>query len=97
MGKKSRCMTRAAREKYLTKLAYDLAEKKLLDGTASSQLIHDLIVAGSQSEQLKQKRMKAEIKLADAKVASIKAAETSKELYEQAMSALKKYQGNMNG
>ena len=41
--------------------------------------------------------MKAEIKLADAKVASIKAAETSKELYEQAMSALKKYQGNMNG
>lgn len=82
-----------AREQQLVASAVDLAEKKILDGTASSQIIVHYLKLGSTSEKLNQEILKKQKELLTAKTDSIKAEAESKELYQQALDAMRKYSG----
>lgn len=75
-------------------LAMKLALKKLEDGTASNQLIIEMIRLGSTESALKKERMEQEIELITAKTDSIKSEKRSEELFADAIAAMKKYRGD---
>ena len=74
----------------LIALAYDRAKEKLLDGTASSQIIMHFLKAGSKRERLENKKLESENDLLLAKKKSL---EDSKEMYEEAIRAFRGYSG----
>lgn len=77
----------------LVSLAVDLAEKKLRDGTASSQIITTLLNYGTEDKKLEREKIRSEIRLRDAKIQEIKSGEEMKELYSNAIEAMRTYQG----
>lgn len=83
----------AARENQLIALAYDEAEKRLLNGTASNTLITQLLKAGSSKERLEKENLKEEVKLKIAKTEAMEAAAHMEESYTKAIEAMRKYQG----
>lgn len=85
--------TPEGRENRLIGLAVDLAEKKLLDGTASSQIISLLLNLATTKAQLELEKMRSDLKVADAKIESMQAQQKSSELYEKAIEAFKRYNG----
>lgn len=85
--------TPEGRENQLINYAFKLAEKKLLDGTASSQLISLLLQWGSTKMRLEMEKLKSDLEVANAKIKQMETQETSKEIYEQAIAAFKSYTG----
>ena len=85
--------TSRGRELQLISLAYDLAEKQLTDGTASAQVISSLIKAGSARENLEQERLASENKLLLARVENLESQRDIKDLYENAITVMRIYQG----
>lgn len=81
------------REGQLVSLAIDLAEKQLLDGTASSQVITHYLKLGTTRERLEQQRLVGENDLLKAKVEAIESGKRVEELYEEALQAMKSYSG----
>lgn len=90
-------LTPEARENQLISLAVDLAEKQLQEGTASSQVITHYLKLGSTRERLEKERLKKENKLLDAKTKSYQSVEELKEIYADALKAMKSYSGNGDG
>lgn len=86
-------LTPEARENQLISLAYDLAEKRLREGTASSQEVTHFLKMGSAREKLEQERIRSENNLAQAKIENMQSQERSEELYKDAMEAFKSYVG----
>jgi len=86
--------TPQARENQLMSLAYDLAEKQLREGTASSQVITHWLKAGSSREALEQERMGEEVKLLKIRAEAIASEKRVEEMYSEAMSAFRSYSGN---
>lgn len=86
-------VTEEGRENQLVSLAIDLAEKQLLAGTASSQVITHYLKLGSTREQLEQERLRRENLLLDSKVEMLASAKRVEELYEQALGAMRLYAG----
>lgn len=86
-------ITPEGQEVRMTQLAIDLAEKQLEEGTASSQIISHYLKLGTEKAKLETEKIKKEISLMDAKIEDIKASQRSKELYENAIEAFKKYSG----
>ena len=86
--------TPEAREKQLVALAVDLAEKKLLDGTASNQIITHYLRLGSTIASLEHKKLEMETELLKAKREALESAERSEQLYREAMEAFKSYSGS---
>ena len=86
-----KALTTEAREMQLTSLAVDLAEKQLLEGTASSQLITHYLKVGSSREQLELERLRAENEMLIAKTKALAAAEDQKVLLENALKAFTEY------
>lgn len=84
-----------ARESQLIALAEDLAEQQLRDGTASSQLITHYLKLGSTRERLEKKLLAEQVELASAKKDNIRAQARQDELYEAAMKAMQRYNGDM--
>lgn len=84
------------RENQLIALAVDLAEKKLLDGTASSQVIAHYLKLGSTRMMLEKEKLKQENALLEAKTSAIKSAEKTEELYQNAIEAMRVYGGGMS-
>ena len=82
-----------SREKQMIALAVDLAEKQLLDGTASSQVITHYLKLGTMKEQLEIKKIEQEIELSKAKTTALANAEEIKELYKDALDAMRRYSG----
>lgn len=82
-----------ARENQLIALAIDEAEKRIRDGTASSQLLSHFLRLGTTRERLEKTKLERETELLTAKTESIKSAARVEELYENAMKALGIYQG----
>ena len=74
-------------------LAVDLAEKQLLEGTASSQVITHFLKLGSSKEKLERERLEEENKLLRAKTEALKSQERIEELYANAISAMRRYSG----
>lgn len=96
LPKRQRPPARTAEEQEdrMISLAYDLAERKLEDGTASSQLITQLIKAGSRREQLEQRNKELENELLIAKTKALESAEQVEKLYAQAIAAMQLYAGD---
>lgn len=87
-------LTPEAREKQMMSLAMDCAEQQLRDGTASSQVICHFLKLASSKEKLEKERLEEENKLLRAKAEAIKSAETSEELYRNAIKAFSRYSGH---
>lgn len=87
-------LTPESRENQMIALAVDLAEKQLLEGTASSQVITHFLKLGSTKERLEKEKLEEENKLLRAKTESIQSAKRVEELYLDAIAAMRKYSGN---
>ena len=87
-------LTPEARENQLISLAVDLAEKQLLEGTASSQVITHYLKLGSSKERIEKEIIEKQKELISAKTDAIKSTETSEKLLKEAISAFRRYSGN---
>lgn len=85
--------TPEGRENQLISRAIDLAEKQLIEGTASSQVITHFLKLASTREKLEQERLQRENLLLSAKVDQIASAKRIEELYETALNAMRTYAG----
>lgn len=82
-----------AREQQMIGYAVDLAEKQLLDGTASSQVITHFLKLGTAKYELEKEKLKQENKMMEAKTKAIESSEEIKVLYENALKAMRGYAG----
>lgn len=82
------------RENQLIALAVDLAEKQLIEGTASSQVIVHYLKLGTQKEKEEVEKLKRENELLIAKKEAYQSAKNVEELYSKAIEAMKSYSGN---
>ena len=80
----------------LIALAHDEAERQILSGTASSQIITQLLKMGTKREELEIEKLKQETNLAGAKVVAMESAARAEELFEKAMDAFRGYQPSMD-
>lgn len=80
-----------AREKQLTNLAYNLAEKQLRDGTASSAVISHFLKQGTKREILEQEILDKQKTLIEAKADSIFKGREAEDLARAAIEAMQKY------
>lgn len=95
MTKKRRpATTPEARENQLISLAVDLAEKQLIEGTATSQVITHYLKLGSTKEKLEKDILKKQRDLLEAKTEALKSAKRVEELYADALNAMRHYSGN---
>lgn len=83
-----------ARENQLVSLAVDLAEKQLMEGTASSQVITHYLKLGSTKERIEKEIREKQKELIEAKTQSIQSGQRTEELYLNALNAMKKYSGH---
>ena len=86
-------LTPEARELQMISLAVDLAERQLLEGTASSQVITHYLKLGSSREKLERERLD---NLLRAKVRAIDSTDEIKDLYKDAINAFRIYSGQGN-
>ena len=95
MAKKGRpALSPENREKQLIALAYDRAEERLLDGTATSQEIVHFLKLGSLRAELENEKLKSENEVLRAKAKTIESVEETKVLIEEAIKAMRNYSGN---
>lgn len=87
-------ITTEARENQLIALAMNEAERRILDGTASSQLLCHYLKIGTERERLEREKLKKDIELAEAKTEAIHEAQRSQEMYDSFMDALMRYRGD---
>lgn len=85
--------TPEARENQMIALAFDLAEKQLLDGTASSQVITHYLKLATTREQIEKEKLELEKQLLKARTDTIESAKRVEELYANALDAMRGYQG----
>jgi hypothetical protein len=85
--------TPEARENQLVSQAVDLAERQLLDGTASAQVITHYLKLGSSREKLEQERLIRENAFLEVKMEAVASAKRVEELYSQALNAMRSYAG----
>lgn len=85
--------TPEARENQMIALAIDLAEKQLVKGTASSQVISHYLKLGSTKERLEKEMLEQQVELVKAKTEAIHSAKKVEELYKNALDAMRKYSG----
>ena len=90
-------LTPEARENQLISLAVDLAEKQLMEGTASSQVITHYLKLGSTKERIEKEILQEQKKLISAKTKALKSAESIEELYKEAITAMRRYSGHDQG
>ena len=84
------------REKVLVGLSYDLAERQLRDGTATSQVQLHFLKMGSGSEELARIKVAHENELLKAKIEVLESQQRSEEQYRAALEAMRKYSGNIS-
>lgn len=82
-----------ARENQLISLAVDLAERQLVEGTASSQVITHYLKLGTKREKIEREILEKQRELISAKTESIKNAEKTEKMYKEALDAMKRYSG----
>lgn len=87
-------LTPESRENQMIALAVDLAEKQLMEGTASSQVITHYLKLGSTKERLEKEKLEEENKLLRAKTEALQSAKEVEKLYSEAIAAMRKYSGN---
>lgn len=88
--------TPEAREQQMISLAMDLAEQQLRDGTASSQVITHYLKLGSTKEKLEQQIMAEQKEYLEAKTQAMQSAKRIEELYDEAITAMRRYSGQLD-
>ena len=86
-------LTPEAREKQLVALAVDLVEKRLREGTASSQEVTQILKLGSARASLEKEMLRHQVELVKAKTESLQSAKRVEELYSNALKAMRSYSG----
>lgn len=86
--------TPSARENQIVAAAYDLAEQRILDGTASDTLLREFVKLGSPKEQIEREILERQRDLITAKTEALQAQKSVDELYKEALSAFKSYHGD---
>lgn len=84
------------REDQLIDLAVDLAEKQLMEGTASSMVIAHFLKMGSGKERLEREKLRRENEHLRAKTEALESTKRIESLYQEAMSAWRGYSGGSN-
>lgn len=87
-------LTPEARENQMIALAVDLAEKQLLEGTASSQVITHYLKLGSTKERIEKEILEKQKELITAKTEALQSQKRVEELYGNALAAFRVYSGN---
>ena len=87
--------TPEGRENQLVSLAYDLAEKQLIDGTASSQVITQFLKLGTTRESLELERIRGENRLLETKAEAVESGKRVEQLYDDAIKAMRQYSGQV--
>ena len=82
-----------ARENQMIALAVDLAEKQLMEGTASSQVITHFLKLGTTKAELEREKLANENELLRARTEAIQSSKKVEELYTQALNAMRNYGG----
>jgi hypothetical protein len=86
-------LTPEARENQMISLAVDLAEKQLMEGTASAQVITHYLKLGATTARLEKEKLERENELLKAKTKALESAERVEELYANAINAMRNYSG----
>ena len=87
-------ISQEAREQQMIALAINLAEKQLMEGTASAQVITHYLKLGSSREKLEKEMLEQQKELAAAKRKNYELSQKHDELVERALDAMKLYSGN---
>lgn len=90
-------LTPEARENQLIALAVDLAEKQLQEGTASSQVITHYLKLGSTKERIEKEILEKQKELISAKTEALHSQKRIEELYADAITAMRTYNGQNRG
>jgi len=85
--------TLEAQENLMISLSMDLVEKRLREGTASSQETTHFLKLGSTPARLEREILEQEIELKKAKTDQIQSSKRIEELYTNALDAMSKYKG----
>ena len=86
-------LTPEARENQLISLATDLVERRLIEGTASSQETTHFLKLATSKYKAELERTRLENELTKAKTKAIEDAADMKELYAEAIAAMRRYSG----
>lgn len=86
-------MTPEDQEDQLISLAVDLALQRLKDGTASNQLVSEILKLGTTKERLQKEKLKRENDMLRAKTEAIEAQKHTDEMYKKALDAMRTYAG----
>ena len=86
-------LTPEARENQLISLATDLVEKRLREGTASSQETTHFLKLASTKARLEKQILEKQAELITAKTETLKSRKRVEELYAEAMKAFRNYSG----
>lgn len=82
-----------SRENQIARLAYDLVEKRIKEGTATSQEVVHFLKLGSSMTQLEKAKLENENKLLAAKTENLESQKKIEELYANAIKSMRLYQG----
>ena len=85
--------TPEARENQLISLAIDLVEKRLIEGTASSQETTHFLKLATTKARLEKEILEKQRDLIVAKTVSLNSNEELKEMYKDALAAMRNYSG----
>lgn len=87
-------VTPEAQENRMISLAFDLAEERLRNGTATSQEVTHFLKLGSSKEKVEQEIRLEQKKLIKAKTEAMESAKRVEELYSKALDAMRTYSGS---
>lgn len=86
-------MTPEGRENQCIALAYDLAEKRLRAGTATSQEVCHFLRMGSPNAKLEQENLRLKKEKMEAEIKIMETQQRMEDLYANAIAAIKSYRG----
>lgn len=82
------------RENQLIAIAYDLVERRIMEGTATSQEVVHFLKLGTTRNQLEQEKLALESELLKAKKERLDSEERTEAMYAEAIEALSDYKGS---
>lgn len=85
--------TPEARENQIISAAYNLAEKQIREGTASSQVVTHFLKMGSTREAIEKEKLELEKNVLKAKAEMMESQKRVEALYGEALAAMRSYAG----
>ncbi|MBR2246709.1 MAG: hypothetical protein IJ880_06775 [Bacilli bacterium] len=86
-------LTPEAAERRCIESAYNLAQRQLDEGSASPSVITHFLKMGTARAQLEQEKLRKETELLQTKKIAIEETKNMEQLFSEAISAMKRYQG----